>query len=247
MKKLIYFVFISIIVFTLNCGDSPLESALDYEPNLGPEITLGSASGSIYSGYVLRTGSITFDFSQDKPGYYNIQVLDSSNAYVSGTGINAWISYNTENQIVPIVVYSPNSSAGHDTFFNGSGTFTVQINSRDLNNFESSDSKTFTVAPLNSIILDGAGSPDVNGCYVRITSYNFFRPGTQYTVNYRKNGTPEFYISVDDSMPGSHIHTGNSDGYVEYYTSYNTTVPPSLVTANWFGGVAPRPTFYLNN
>ena len=247
MKKLIYFLFISIIVFTLNCEDSPLESALDYEPNLGPVITLGSASGNIYSGYVLRTGSITFDFSQDKAGYYNIQVLDSGNAYVSGTGINAWISYNTENQIIPIVVYSPNSSSGHDTFFNGSGNFTVQIKSRDLNNFESTASKAFTVAPLNSIILDGAGSPDVNGCYVRITSYSFNRFSAQYTVNYRKNGTPEFYISVDDMMPGSHIHTGNSADYVEYYTSYSTSVPPSLNTADWFGGVAPRPTFYLNN
>lgn len=252
MYKIIIKAVIVITSFMLSagCGDSPLQSALEYEENLGPEITLGAVSGDLNYGYVRRTGSINLSFSQDKAGYYSVRVYNSSMVYISGTGSNAWVSYNTENTIIPITIFGPNSSAGQDYYFNNSGTFHVVISGRDVNNFESSETLDFTVAPLNAILVYGAGSTVVNGWYLRITPFTFNMPGTYFDVNYQKSGSTNFYISVDGSMPGSHIHSGTSSDYVEYYTSApdNTGVPP--VFTGWTKSSTasnPVPDFYLNN
>lgn len=247
-KTVIHFVFfIACLMLSIGCDNLPYPGDIEYK-NPGPAIKLGDVSGDLYYGYVKRTGSITFNFSQDRTGYYSVRVYDSSMVYISGTGSNAWVSYNTENTIIPITIYSPNSSSGQDTYFNNSGIFHVVVSARDINNFESSESMDFTVAPLNAILVDGAGSTAANGWYLRITSFTFLRPSTQYTVNYQKSGSTNFYISADDTMPGSHIHSGTSSDYVEYYYSSSTSVPPAFTGWNKSStALNPVPTFYLNN
>jgi hypothetical protein len=248
IQKTLRCVILSSFVFILHCGDQPIKSAMQYEENLRPDITIGPVSGDYAYGYMKRTGSLTFTYAQDKAGYYAVRVYDASSSYISGTGLNAWISYDTPNQNITVTIYGPNSFSGHDTYFNGSGDFTVRLVARDVNSNETVETRAFSVAPLNAILVSGAGSTAVNGWYQRITSFTFMRPSTQYTVNYQKTDVTTYYISVDDMMPGSHVHSGGSSDYMEYYYSYSTSVPPATTgwSRNITNGVLPVPTFYIN-
>lgn len=248
-KLNVFTVLILSIPFITGCGDTPLETAIDYKKTPGPTITTSNVTGDIYYDSMYRTGSISFNYSQDKTGYYSIRIYDSGNSYVSGTGLNAWISYETANQAVSVTIWGPASSSGKDMYFNNSGSFTVQIRARDINNHESTLSLSFTVAPLNAVLVRGAGSDFVNGWYSRITSFTFNLPSTVYTVYYQKSGTTIYYMSIDDMMPGWHVHEGTAIGsYIGYYNNSSSSSLP-VPTSGWSvgSGTSPVPSSFYTN
>lgn len=233
-KTMFTIIFAAALALTAGCYDNPLQELTNFEPRPPVEINVISITNVLHDSYAPDNRDVVITFSHNANGYQRVQILDSGDNFYSGN--LGWLDYTAGTPISITIKGDGTATPSTGYAFGPSGTYTVMISGRDLQSNQGNFTLSYTIAPEGSVIVTGAGTSAINGLYlVDNATPSFIILGTQYNVRYQKSGTTIFYISTDDTMPGTHIHEGaDPASYRDYYYRGGTTMPPP--DSDWVKG-----------